>query len=211
DGTDDLVYEADTRIEPVKPDDDCDLTTGETIDTVVRCDVTWDPDVDVTTDGIVFGKVDSYGNSTGIDHGTVYGTVDAESDVDLDTATVKDDVTAGNDVTITDESSIEGNITTGPSGTINIDSDSTVEGTLSAGDDVGLDSVTVTGNVEGPDVDIDSSTVDGEVLGTSSVNLDGATITGDVYVDSSDFSCSDSTINGEDCSEYTGPKDPSTY
>jgi len=36
------------------------------------------------------------------------------------------------------------------------------------------------------------------------------TVSGHVYVDSGDFSCSDSTINGEDCGTYT-PKDPDDY
>ncbi|PSP31490.1 hypothetical protein BRC64_09990 [Halobacteriales archaeon QH_10_67_22] len=185
-------------------------TSSVTVDVVVDCDVETAGDVDVVNPGVVIGDIDSYDNTIDIDDGTVYGTVDSNSAVDLDGATVAADVTAGGDVTITDESTVDGDVTTGSSGSIDIDGGSAVGGSLSAGDDIALDGVTVEGDIEGPDVDIDSSTVEGSVVGTSKVQLDGVTVTGDVYAPGGSFSCTDSTIDGQDCSSYT-LQDPDDY
>jgi len=185
-------------------------TSSVTVDLVVDCNVLTDGDVDLVDPGVVIGEVDSYQNSVDIDHGTVYGTVTANGPVDLDSATVAADVTAGGDVTVTDESRVDGSIATGSSGSIDIDGGSTVQGSLSAGDDLSLASATVDGDVVGPDVDIADSSIRGSVQATSGVSLDGASVSGHVYAPSGSFSCSDSTINGNDCSSYT-PRDPSEY
>ncbi|PSP52500.1 hypothetical protein BRC67_04125, partial [Halobacteriales archaeon QH_3_68_24] len=66
------------------------------------------------------------------------------------------------------------------------------------------------GDVRGPDVDISDSTVEGSVVGSNGVDLDGVTVTGHVYAPSGSFSCSDSTINGQDCGSYT-PRDPDEF
>lgn len=188
----------------------CNRVITKTIDFVVNCNVIQSGDVDIVDPGVVIGDVDSRDNNVDIDHGAVYGTVAADSAVDLDGATVAADVTAGGDVTVTDGSTVSGSITTGSSGSIDVDGGSTVRGSLSAGDDIALDSVTVKGDVNGPDVDIADSTIAGSVVGTSVVQLDGVTVSGHVYAPSGSFSCTDSTINGQDCSSYT-PRDPDDY
>jgi flagellin-like protein len=181
-----------------------------TVDVVVDCDVKTEGGVDVVDPGVVIGDVDSYSNGVDMDGGEVYGTVDAETSVDLDETLVAAAVAAGGDVTVTDGSTVEGSVTTGPSGSIDIDGDSAVAGSLSAGDDLALDDVTVGGDVSAPDVDIDDSTVDGAVHATGSLSLDGATVDGHVYAPAGSVSCSDSTIAGQDCSAYT-PRDPDEY
>lgn len=201
-----------------EPDEDCNWvesqtgghTSSVTVDVVVDCNVMTQGDVDVVDPGIVIGDVESDANTVDVDHGEVYGSVTADSALDLDGSRVVGDVVAGDDVTITDETTVGGDIETGSAGSIDIDSDSTVDGSLSAGDDIALASMTVGGDVEAPDVDIANTEIDGSVVGTSIVSLDGVTVSGDVYAPAGSFSCTDSTINGQDCAAYT-PEDPANY
>jgi len=179
------------------------------INIVVECDVITVGDADVLSSGVVIGEVDT-DQPVDVDHGTVYGPVSSNNAADLDNAKVTGNVEAGGDVTVTDESTIGGSLTTGSAGSINVDGGSTVGGSVVAGDDITLNGVTVEGDVDAPDVDIADSTVESDVVGSSVVQLDGVTVTGDVYAPSGSFSCSDSTVDGQDCSSYT-PKDPSEY
>ena len=210
------TFDPDPDLPPV--DEGCnwvESTTGGhtnpvTVDVVVDCNVETEGAVDVVDPGVVIGDVDSYDNAVDLDHGTVYGFVRSDSAVDLDGTLVSADVTAGGDVTITDESTVRGAVETGPSGSVDADGGSQLGGPVVAGDDVALDSVTVGGDVRGPDVDISDSTVEGSVVGSNVVQLDGVTVTGHVYAPSGSFSCSDSTINGQDCGSYT-PRDPDEF
>jgi hypothetical protein len=210
------TFDPDPDLPPV--DEGCnwvESTTGGhtnpvTVDVVVDCNVETEGAVDVVDPGVVIGDVDSYDNAVDLDHGTVYGFVRSDSAVDLDRTLVSADVTAGGDVTITDESTVRGAVETGPSGSIDADGGSQLGGPVVAGDDVALDSVTVGVVVRGPDVDISDSTVEGSVVGSNGVQLDGVTVTGHVYAPSGSFSCSDSTINGQDCVSYT-PRDPDEF
>ncbi|PSQ07389.1 hypothetical protein BRC95_04135 [Halobacteriales archaeon QS_5_68_33] len=154
--------------------------------------------------------MDSYDNAVDLDDGTVYGFVRSESAVDLDGTLVSADVTAGGDVTITDGSTVGGAVEAGPSGSVDADGGSTLGGPVTAGNDVALSSVTVGGDVRAPDVDISDSTVEGSVVGSNGVQLDGVTVTGHVYAPSGSFTCTDSTVNGQDCGSYT-PRDPDEY
>lgn len=179
------------------------------INIVVRCDVITVGDADVLSSGVVIGEVDT-DQPVDVDHGTVYGPVSSNNAADFDGAKVTGDVEASGDVTVTDESTIGGSLTTGSSSSVTVDGGSTVSGSVVAGDDVTLTGVTVGGDVNAPDVDITDSTIEGDVVGSTVVQLDGVTVTGHVYAPSGSFSCSDSTINGQDCGSYT-PKDPGEY
>jgi len=210
------TFDPDPDLPPV--DEDCnwvESTTGGhtssvTVDVVVDCNVETEGDVDVVDPGVVIGDVDSYDNTVDLDHGTVYGFVRSDSAVDLDGTLVSADVTGGGDVTITDGSTVGGAVEAGPSGSVDADGGSQLGGPVVAGDDVALDSVTVGGDVRGPDVDVSNSTVEGSVVGSNGVQLDGVTVTGHVYAPSGSFSCSDSTIAGQDCGSYT-PRDPDEF
>ena len=162
------------------------------INLVVDCNVITAGDAEILSSGVVIGEVDT-DDPVDVDHGTVYGSVASDGAADLDGAFVSGDVTAGGDATITDGSTVRGAVETGPSGDIDADGGSQLGGPVVAGDDVALDSVTVGGDVRAPDVDISDSTV-----------------TGHVYAPSGSFSCSDSTINGQDCGSYT-PRDPDEF
>ena len=206
------TFDPDPDLPPV--DERCNWVESETdpdveIDLVVDCNVITAGHADILSSGVVIGEVDTDG-PVDINHGTVYGFVRSDNDVDLDGALVSGDVTAGNDVVITDESTVRGAVETGPSGSVDADGGSQLGGPVVAGDDVALDSVTVGGDVRGPDVDISDSTVEGSVVGSNGVHLDGVTVTGHVYAPSGSFSCPGSTINGQDCSSYT-PRDPDEF
>ena len=185
-------------------------TSSVTVNVVVDCNVETEGDVDVVDPGVVIGDVDSYDNAVDLDDGTVYGFVRSESAVDLDGTLVSADVTAGGDVTITDGSTVGGAVEAGPSGSVDADGGSTLGGPVTAGNDVALDGATVGGDVRAPDVDISDSTVEGSVVGSNGVQLDGVTVTGHVYAPSGSFTCTDSTVNGQDCGSYT-PRDPDEY
>jgi len=178
-------------------------TSSVTVDVVVDCDVLTDGDVDVVDPGVVIGDVDSDQNTVDIDHGVVYGTVEAESAVDLDGSRVVSDVTGGGDVTITDNTTVDGDVTAVDSGGVDADGDSTIRGSVSAAGDVAFDTVTVGGDVEGANVDLADTTVEGDVVGTTSVALDNVTVEGNVYAPTGGFTCTDSTIDGQECGSYT--------
>jgi len=221
--TEEVRYETALEIEPQKPDNRCGLQPSDVnsndIEQVVECDVRWDPYMGIKSGGTIIGDAESYEGDIDIDDGTVYGTVDAEGDIDLDSSKVTGDITGdGDDIVVTDDSTVEANITS-LSGNIDIDGGSTVNGSISADDQVSVSNAEVTGNVNASTgkITIDGgSTVEGDVLltdpgNTNEVDLSGVTIEGDVYLPSgAGFSCSSSTINGESCSEYS-PKDLSDY
>ena len=205
------TFDPDPDLPPV--DERCNWVEGRApdvdIDLVVDCNVITAGDADILSSGVVIGEVDT-DDPVDVDHGTVYGSVASDGAADLDGALVSGDVTAGGDVTITDGSTVGGAVEAGPSGSVDADRGSTLGGPVTAGNDVALSSVTVGGDVRAPDVDISDSTVEGSVVGSNGVQLDGVTVTGHVYAPSGSFTCTDSTVNGQDCGSYT-PRDPDEY
>lgn len=133
-----------------------------------------------------------------------------DEEVKIDDGTVDGAVTAEDKVEIWSGSTVGGPVES-RTGTVDVDGGSSVA------DDISADgTATVTDSTTDGDVDADGkaqivdSTVDGSVVSETEVDLDGATIEEDVYVDESNFKCTDSTIDGQDCDSYS-PKDPSEY
>jgi hypothetical protein len=86
-----------------------------------------------------------------------------------------------------------GDVTAVESGGVDADGDSTIRGSVSAAGDVEFDTVTVGGDVEG-----------------AYVNLVDTTVEGDVYAPTGGFTCTNSTIDGQECGSYT-PNDLDEY
>jgi len=203
----------------VSPDEGCGWVANRTnngsdpitVDGLtVNCDIITEGDIDLVNGGIIVGNTTSTRDNVDLDESAVYGPVGAAGDVDLDGTDVSGSVTSGgSDVVVTDGSDVDGDVTIGSGGNVDIDGGSSVAGTVTAGNAIHLDSVTIEGDVvsDSGDVYVSGSTVGGDVRTDGTVDLNGTTVAGDVYVDSDSFSCSDSEINGQDCGSYT-PKDP---
>lgn len=155
---------------------------------VVNCDAETTEDVEVTTSGVIIGDTDS-GKTVDADGAEFYGDVEAETLVNLQDGEIYGSVASNDDVKIDNGTVSE---------SIRADDVIEVVGDSSVGGDVESDTDLVK---------VDSSTVQGNVVSDGSVKLLNATVEGDVYVDSANFDCTDSTINGQDCDEYT-PRDP---
>lgn len=184
------------------PDEGCDWVDDETNsgvdpitidDTVVNCDVQTDEQVTVRNGGIVVGDAISDVKDFDGDDATVYGDVDVEDVFNLQDGTITGDATSRTaDVKV-------GN--------------GTVEGSVNAQKVAEVtDGTVVEGDVEShtKDAKVLDSDVEGSVTADGTVKLDGATVEGDVYADPANFDCTDSTIDGEDCSSYS-PRDPSDW
>jgi hypothetical protein len=96
-----------------------------------------------------------------------------------------------------DNTTVQGDVHAGGNGDVDVLDGSTVEGDVVSGSSSTID-------IRG------GSAVDGSILGDGDVSLDGVTVQGDVYVTDSQFSCSSSTIDGQDCSSYSS-KDPGDW
>lgn len=203
-----------------EPDEGCPWVDAETNDgtdsatvdgIVVDCDVSTDEQVTVKNGGVVIGDTTSdlkdvdaddatfYGDAAiekvfNLQGGLVTGSVDsATMDVKLDNATVGGDATADEVVELQGASVVEGDATS-ETNAVKVLDNSTVEGdAISDADQVKVTDGTVAGDVYGGSVDLADATVDGHV-----------------YVDAANFDCTGSTINGQDCGEYS-PKDPDDY
>ncbi|QSG10138.1 type IV pilin N-terminal domain-containing protein [Halapricum desulfuricans] len=161
---------------------------------VVDCDVTTEKIVEVFDGGAVTGDTESEGNAIDVDDGTLYGDATAEKVVNVQDGAVHGTVVSTTaDVKIDDSyvnESIQG------AKVVEVINGGTVEGdAVSTNKEVKVNS---------------GSTVEGDVTSGDSVKLTDATVEGDVYIDEGDFDCTDSTIDGESCSEYD-PKDPDDY
>ena len=178
---DGATYNGSVKMNHTGSGDGIDLIDGSEI----NGDVIADGNVDVDGGTTVDGDVSADGDVSIDNGGTVFGIVDAKGDVDVDSNTLIEEgiVTTGNvdltsDVTVGDKIKAEGNI--------DVSDGSTVEGDIeSSGGSITTTSGTVLGAVATPkDVDIDSSDIQGHV-----------------YEDNG-FSCSSSTINGQNCGSY---------
>jgi cytoskeletal protein CcmA (bactofilin family) len=139
----------------------------------------------------------------------VYGDTDVEKTVDADDARLYGDVDAGKTV------NLQNGTITGDATSAGADvklTNGTVDGTVTAGAGIDVQKGSSVGGDLVSDnnktVDLDDSTVDGDVMSKETVDLNGVTVEGDVYA--SDFKCTDSTVGGESCDEYS-PKSPSDW
>ena len=179
---DGATYNGDVKMNHTGSGDDIDLTDGSEINGNVIADGNVDIDDETTVDGDVSADGD-----VSIDNGgTVFGIVDAKGDVDVDSNTLIEEgiVTTGNvdltsDVTVGDKIEAEGDISVSDGSTVEGDIESTNSGTITT----------------------TSSTVLGAVATQEDVDIDSSDIQGHVYEDNG-FSCSSSTINGQNCGSY---------
>lgn len=175
----------------------------------------------VTADGVV--KLDDgtkvYGNATSDDEEVkvIQGSVvDGDVATSNDLVDVKSGGEVGGSITATDtvtvnDGTVGGSVDT--DGEIKVQSGSTVGGGLTNGNAIvrAESSSSVSGDiVSDEEIRVDDGTVSGALATAGTVDLNEATVEGDVYVADADFKCTDSTIDGQDCSEYS-PKDPDDY
>lgn len=217
-GTSFVIWTAAAETTVPEPDVTCDWVETETaggtedakIDgTVVDCDVETEKVVDVE-DGTVVGEVDSDRRDFDGDNATVYGPVDVENVLNLQVGLITGDATSRTADVKLDEATVDGSVTAAKVADIN---GSTVEGSVTATNAVNIHTDSrVVGDVESEtqEAKIYDTTVEGSVTAADQVELDGATVEGHVYVDDADFDCTDSTIDGEDCGEYS-PRDPDDW
>lgn len=132
----DIDYDCDWAEEHINDQQDLDLNSGE----VLRCDILDDIDLDPGVSGI---DPDIYANAT------LIGSIDTDGDVNLDQATVTGDVTTdGNDIVMTGESTVYGDVVAQVGTNIDIDGDSYMAGAVVARDgSLSLSDVTVDGHV----------------------------------------------------------------
>jgi flagellin-like protein len=198
-GTEYILDTFDPERTAPSPDEGCDWveertdggTDGITIDGIVAdCDVETTGGVEVQNGGTVLGETVSDGNQFDGDDATVYGDVDVEKVLNLQDGTISGAATSRTADVKLGNASVGGDVLAQKVAEV-------VDGSRADGDV----------RSENKAVKVLDSTVTGSVTSTEQVKLDNATVSGDVYVDEADFDCTDSTIDGQSCSEYT-PKDP---
>lgn len=185
-----------------EPDEGCDWvesesdggTEGVKIDgQTVDCDVETAKVIEVQAGGVVLGETISGSDEVDADDARLYGDVEVADVFNLQDGVATGDVTSGTADAKLDNATVGGSVTAAK----------VVE--LTGGSFIGGDAVS-----EDKQVKVLDSEVAGSVAGDGSVKLDGADVDGHVYVDAADFDCTDSTVNGRECGEYT-PKDPDAY
>lgn len=159
---------------------------------VVNCDIETEKVIEVADGGIVIGDTTSERKEVDADDAHFYGDVAVERNLNLQDGIVTGGITSG-DLVKVDTGTVGGTI----------DAADTVE--LVDGSSLGGDVASQSGLVKVLD-----SHVSGSIVTQGSVKLQNATVGGEVYVEASDFDCTDSTIAGQDCGQYT-PKDPDAY
>lgn len=188
-----------------EPDEGCEWVESESNDgsdevtvdgLVVNCDVSTTDNVHVENGGAVVGEVVSGTKVLDLDDAAVYGNVEVFKVANVQNGTVTGDVTSEDEEVKLDETTVEGSVNAADKAEV-------------------MDDSVVEGNVESRNgtSQISQSTVEGSVTAKDKVDLDDATVEGHVYADSDglvDFDCTDSTIDGEDCSSYE-PRDPDDW
>jgi len=194
---------------------ECDLDQYDVWDLQIKNDgaligeAEADGDIDINTGGATYdGDVHMLdnGNTVDLDDGAnINGDVIAETGgVDLDAGTSIDgEVDAEGDVVVSSNSLIEEGIVT--TGNVDLTSDVTVGDKIEAEGNISVsDGSTVEGDIESTNsgtITTTSGTVLGAVATQEDVDIDSSDIQGHVYEDNG-FSCSSSTINGQNCGSY---------
>lgn len=160
---------------------------------VVNCDVETTEIVEVQDGGVIIGDAISGEKGLDGDDSTVYGDVDVERVANLQNGTVTGSTTSRTSDVKLYNSTVEGPVA--GHRVVEVERGSTVDGDVVS---------------HNRTVEVDSSAVSGSITADESVDLQDARVEGDVYVDPSDFGCTDSTVNGRSCSDYE-PKDPDDW
>lgn len=186
-----------------EPDENCDWVDSETnggvdpitIDNiVVNCDVDIDDQIEIQNGGVVIGDSISDLKDLDADNAKVYGDVTVEKVLNLQDGQITGRATSQTEDVKIGNGNVEGSI----------EAEKVAEVT---------DESTVEGDVQSHTKDskiLGDSVVEGSVTADGIVKVQDSVIEGDVYVDPSDFDCTNSEINGESCASYT-PKDPSNW
>jgi flagellin-like protein len=185
------------------PDEGCAWVDSETNggvdpikidDTVVNCDVETDEQVEIQNGGVVIGDSLSDLKDLDADNAQVYGDVSVEKVLNLQDGKITGSATSSAEDVKIDNGTIGGSIEAEK--VAEVTGGSVVEGDM--------ESMTKDTKILG------DSTVEGSVTADGIVKLQDSEITGDVYIDSADFDCTNSTINGQDCASYT-PENPADW
>jgi len=184
------------------PDEGCDWVETETnggtdpikIDGItVNCDVETTEGIEVQNGGTVIGETVSDAKDLDGDDATIYGDADVETVLNLQDGTITGSATSDTADVKLDNATVNGDAT----------AEKVVEVTGGSSVDGDAESKSKT-------VKVLSGSVSGSITADDEVKLDDATVDGDVYIDDTNFDCTDSTINGQDCTAYT-PKDPDDW
>lgn len=186
-----------------EPDEGCtwvdDETNGGTdqikiIDTVVHCDIETDEQVKIQNGGVVIGEAVSNDKDLDADDATVYGDVGVRKDLNLQDGTITGSATSRVENVKIGNGTVDGSIEAKK--VVEVTTDSTVGGDMQ--------SHTADTKV------LDNSVVEGSVTANKTVKVQDSTIEDHVYADPSDLDCTNATINGQSCGQYT-PKDPDDW
>ncbi|WP_336325295.1 type IV pilin [Halovenus sp. HT40] len=162
-------------------------------------------------DSRIGGPATSETKSVTFTNAVAEGGVTAETVVDLQDSQIGGPATSKTENVKLSNTTAGGGVTAEK--TADVLDGTTVDGSVTAKKGATVDDGTVTGDVEstgeGTDI-LSGSVVEGSVTANKIVEVDGSTIEGHVYAEPSDFKCTDSTINGEDCGSYD-PKDPDDW
>ena len=162
---------------------------------VVDCDVVTEEVVEVLNSGVVLGDIESRNKTLDMDDSNVYGSVTTEDVADIQNGTVTQEITTTEkNVKIADNSAVGGTVTGNEQ--VEITGESVVDG-----------------NVESKTKDVkvlDNSTVEGSVTAVDQVKVEDVIVEGEIYIEESNFDCTNSVINGQNCSSYT-PEDPGDW
>lgn len=142
----DIDHSCDWAEQEINDQGDLNMNDGD----ILHCTVVDELDLDP---GVTDVAVDLWADAT------LVGSIDTDGDVDLDSATVTGHVTAdANDITVTDESVVHGDIVARPNTNIDIDGDSRVGGAVvTESGSLSLDDVTVDGHVYADEDDLSCS------------------------------------------------------
>lgn len=185
-----------------QPDEGCEWVESESdggtenvkIDGLtVDCDVETAKVIEVQTGGVVLGETVSGSSEVDADDAQFYGDVEVEAVANLQDTVATGDVTSGTADAKLGNATVGGSVTAAK--VVELTDDSYVGG----------DAVS-----DAKQIKVIESKVDGSVAGGGSVKLQDATVEGHVYVDPTDFDCTDSTVNGQGCGDYS-PRDPDDY
>ena len=162
---------------------------------IVDCDVVTDEGVELLNSGVVLGDIESRNKTLDMDDSNVYGSVTTKNVADIQNGTVTQDIT-------TTEKNVK------------IADNSAVGGTITANEQVEIKGESVVSeNIESETKDVkilDNSTVEGSVTAVDQVKVENVTVEGDIYIEGSNFDCTNSVIDRQDCSSYT-PEDPGDW
>ena len=175
----------------IEAETDAENTTVKIDGIVVRCDVDVDRDIELSNGGAILGVADSTDKGLDADDAAVYGDVDVEEVVNMQNGTIAGDTRSRSADVKLDDAAVDGDVRAKK--VVAVTGHSQVDGDITS---------------DTKPVKVISATVNGSITSTDSVKLEDAVVRGNVYVDELAFDCTNSTIDGQSCGEYT-PLEPS--